>query len=57
LPPSLLPGADLTADPFRWDQRVYQLVLAPVLKKPADASSLAWLADATGGRLHARPAV
>ena len=49
LPMSLLPGSELTSDLYRWDQRVFHFVMAAQPKKPADATSLAWLADATCG--------
>ena len=53
LPPSLLPASELTSEPYRWDQRYFQWVLSALPRKPADASSLAWLADATGGPFSA----
>ena len=64
LPGSTLPGSMLIQEPFRWDQRVFSIVLKfnahnaePNANQTAQSNvespnsdSLAWLCDKTGGR-------
>ena len=54
------PGAELVGEPFRWDQRVFALVLklnahsdapdAPETEAPSNTSILSGLCEDTGGK-------
>jgi integrator complex subunit 6 len=58
-----IPGAELTREPFRWDQRLFGLVLrltgTPPLESvpmgfvPRDGSPIDAICEATGGRSYA----
>jgi len=54
LPPSALPGRDLYVEPFRWDQRIFNIVLAPSgtsrLDQVRASAPLTPISDVTGGR-------
>lgn len=56
-----LPGSELTKEPFRWDQRLFSLVLRlsgyaplepePVGGVPSDPSPVTPMCEVTGGKL------
>lgn len=58
-----IPGAELTREPFRWDQRLFSLVLrltgTPPLERdpmglvPSDNSPIDTMCEVTGGRSYA----
>ncbi|EFX73352.1 hypothetical protein DAPPUDRAFT_188894 [Daphnia pulex] len=58
-----IPGAELTREPFRWDQRLFSLVLrltgTPPLERdpmglvPSDGSPIDTMCEVTGGRSYA----
>ncbi|XP_057380778.1 integrator complex subunit 6-like [Daphnia carinata] len=58
-----IPGAELTREPFRWDQRLFSLVLrltgTPPLERdpmglvPSDTSPIDTMCEVTGGRSYA----
>lgn len=60
---SNIPGAELTREPFRWDQRLFSLVLrltgTPPLERdpmglvPSDNSPIDTMCEVTGGRSYA----
>ncbi|KAB0799372.1 hypothetical protein PPYR_07252 [Photinus pyralis] len=56
-----LPGSELTREPFRWDQRLFALVLrltgTPAIERdtglvPSDSSSIDAMCEVTGGRSY-----
>ncbi|XP_029458665.1 integrator complex subunit 6 isoform X2 [Rhinatrema bivittatum] len=59
---SPLPGSELTKEPFRWDQRLFALVLRlpgmtaaelePAVGVPPDDSAITPMCDVTGGRSY-----
>ncbi|XP_076370772.1 integrator complex subunit 6-B-like isoform X1 [Tachypleus tridentatus] len=63
LPMSSMPGAELTKEPFRWDQRLFALVLrlagTPCTERdsgsvvPPDSSPIDAMCEVTGGRSYA----
>lgn len=58
---SNIPGAELTREPFRWDQRLFSLVLRltgtppldPIGLVPSDTSPIDTMCEVTGGRSYA----
>ena len=58
-----IPGAELTREPFRWDQRLFSLVLRltgtppterdPMGLVPSDNSPIDTMCEVTGGRSYA----
>jgi integrator complex subunit 6 len=58
---SNIPGAELTREPFRWDQRLFSLVLRltgtppldPIGLVPSDSSPIDTMCEVTGGRSYA----
>lgn len=65
IPPSTAVGADLTLEPYRWDQRIYTIALklsatTGVRAQPSVPTDLMALSEATGGMLFmptSKPAV
>ncbi|TMW60808.1 hypothetical protein Poli38472_000850 [Pythium oligandrum] len=67
IPPSNAVGADLTQEPFRWDQRLFTIALklsatmnGSVRSQPSIPTDLMALSEATGGMLYlptSKPAV
>ncbi|XP_076323535.1 integrator complex subunit 6 isoform X2 [Tachypleus tridentatus] len=63
LPMSSMPGSELTKEPFRWDQRLFALVLrlagTPYMERdsgsvvPPDSSPIDAMCEVTGGRSYA----
>ncbi|XP_063239498.1 integrator complex subunit 6 [Bacillus rossius redtenbacheri] len=58
---SPIPGSELTREPFRWDQRLFSLVLrlagTPIMDRdiglvPCDSSPIDAMCDVTGGRSY-----
>ena len=56
---SPIPGSELTKEPFRWDQRLFSLVLrlsgTPAIERdtglvPSDASPIDAMCEVTGGK-------
>lgn len=56
---SPIPGSELTREPFRWDQRLFSLVLrlsgTPALERdtglvPSDVSPIDAMCEVTGGK-------
>ncbi|GFN89087.1 Dead/h (asp-glu-ala-asp/his) box polypeptide 26 (ddx26), mRNA protein [Plakobranchus ocellatus] len=61
---SMVPGADMTKEPFRWDQRIFSLVMRLPASVPPDVSAFPYIPSAensaidimcevTGGRSYA----
>jgi hypothetical protein len=48
IPGSVCPGSDLYREPFRWDHRVYALLMLPENDTPA-AEQIGMMATVTGG--------
>ena len=56
IPPLTYPGAELTKEPYRWDQRIFTLALkipsiASANRAPKYPLGLKYLSEATGGHL------
>ena len=62
---SVVPGSELTKEPFRWDQRIFSLVIRLPASIPPDASAFPYIpsaentaidmmCDVTGGMIFLR---
>lgn len=58
---SPIPGSEMTREPFRWDQRLFSLVLrmsgTPAIDRdtglvPSDTSPIDAMCEVTGGQCH-----
>jgi integrator complex subunit 6 len=63
---SPIPGSELTKEPFRWDQRLFSLVLrlsgTPAVERDigmvaSDASPIDAMCEVTGGKCHRWPSL
>lgn len=61
LPMNSIPGSEMTREPFRWDQRLFALVLrlagTPAIERdtglvPSDSSPIDAMCEVTGGRSY-----
>ena len=50
---SVVPGSELTKEPFRWDQRIFSLVIRLPASIPPDASAFPYIPSAENTAIEA----